>query len=135
MKQPTTKDIWQAVNGQLSGYPWGGEVVAVRQNQWGEWIADCHVWGQYGLNPEDPDWVYYRQGDEKCPIRQFMVRICRIYSDGSISVTLYEAKNNKRLPTFCEECGIIDRCAPPSPYIVEPIKKYLEVHKKDPLPF
>lgn len=124
----TKEEIINAVNRQLRGYPWGGKVVGVRKNDWDEWIVDCRIWGAYGYSPEDPNWRFYSEGDENCPIRQFMVDPT-IDSYG-LRVILWQAENDKRLPTFREEDGtLLDDNAPPSPYIVEPIKEYLRLNK------
>lgn len=127
------EDVKELADKQLSGFPWGGEVIDVHTNKYGEWIADCHVWGQYGRDPYDPDWVYYKDGDLKCPVRQFMVKINYYYKINSTngqpedihwSASLWDAKDDKRLPTFTEECpACIDEHAPDSPYITEPIRE------------
>lgn len=131
----TADDIRRAVNVSLSGYPWGGECIKVHKNKWGEWIADCHIWGQYGTSPEDPNWVYYSAGDENCPIRQKMIVVDRDpyrFGFDYPSISMWDAKDDKREPTFVEEGGtMLDPNAPPSPYIVEPIKAYLAEHKND----
>lgn len=123
------------VNGQLSGYPWGGEVIDMHKNEWGEWIADCHIWGQYGSAETGH---YYARGDADCPVTQMMVQPMLDWKyrdsecDAELWVRLWRAKDDKRLPTFVEEDGItLDENAPNSPYIVEPIKAYLEEHKDD----
>lgn len=133
IKSDTAEDIQKIVNAKLSGYPWGGECFEVHKNRWNEWIANCHVWGQYGRSPEDPNWRYYPAGDKDCPVRQFMVHKWSAW--GHVYNTLYEARNDQRLPTFMEEGMLLDKDAPPSPYIVEPIKAYYEAHKNDPAPF
>ena len=63
----------QLFNNTLSYFPWGGKVIAVRQNDWGEWIADCKVPGHYSRDCDGPNGHYYRMEDDDCPIRQFMV--------------------------------------------------------------
>lgn len=131
----TADEIKLAVTEALRGYPWGGEVLNVHKNQWNEWIADCHIWGQYGASPFDPDWHYYPEGNSDCPIRQLMVEIDKDpyrFNLGYPSVFVWEAKDDKRLPTFIEEGGtMLDPYVPQSPYIVEPIKAYLAEHKND----
>lgn len=107
-------EVLKQVNKHLRFYPWGGECFEVHQNEWGEWIANCHVWGQYGRSPEDPKWRYYAEGDKDCPVMQFMVEIWREYKP---LICLWEAKDDKRLPTFVEESGVYDENAPKSPYI------------------
>lgn len=114
-------EILKAVNNNLRWWPWGGECFEVHQNEWGEWIANCHVWGQYGRSPEDPKWRYYAKGDKDCPVRQFMVEII---NETELWVHLWAAKDDKRLPTFMEsgegengDGGLFDHDAPKSPYI------------------
>ena len=130
----TAGDVKKHVNGQLSGYPWGGDCFEVHQNQWGEWIANCHIWGYYGRDPEDPNWRYYPKDDPECPVQQFMVAFHQFSGDDIYSV-LHEAENDKRKPNTTEMLGDIDPFMPPSPYIVEPIKEYLKNHKDHLIPF
>ena len=40
-KEITKELVEKQMNSTLSYFPWGGKVIAVRQNQWGEWIVDC----------------------------------------------------------------------------------------------
>lgn len=139
MIEITAEEIKKAVNEGLRYYPWSGECIDVHKNQWGEWIADCHIWGPRGYSPDDPNWHWYHEGDEDCPVSQKMITI---YPDPYRFgfdypwIRMWDAKNDKREPTFIEEGGImLDPDAPPSPYIVEPIKAYIEAHKNDPNPF
>lgn len=128
------KWLTRLVNNQLSGYPWGGEVIDMHKNEWGEWIADCHIWGQYGSAETGH---YYTRGDADCPVTQMMVQPmldwkCRDSEcDAELWVRLWRAKDDKRLPTLEESRMVFDEYAPSSPYIVEPIKAYLEEHKDD----
>lgn len=46
-KEITKELVEQQMNSTLSYFPWGGKVIAVRQNQWGEWIVDCKIPGHY----------------------------------------------------------------------------------------
>lgn len=127
----TADKVKEMVNGQLSGYPWGGECFEVHQNRWGEWIANCHIWGYYGLSPSDPNWRYHAKDDPECPVHQFMVQIKHSFMFGDSYCILWKSENDMRKPNFTELLGGLDEFAPPSPYIVEPIKKYLEEHKND----
>lgn len=133
MKQLTAKDIKKAVKEQLSYFPWGGRVLAIRQNQWREWIVECKIPGHYNRVCDGQGGHFYHIDDKDCPIRQFMVDY-QIHTnlETGLSVRLWVAKDDKRLPSFMEEVGrTIDKNAPPSPYIVEPIKAYIEAHKND----
>lgn len=107
-------EILKAVNNNLRWWPWGGECFEVYRNEWGEWIANCHVWGPYSREEYGPRGRFFSDGDKDCPVRQFMVQIL---NEASLWVHLWEAKDNKRLPTFVEEGGVYDENAPKSPYI------------------
>ena len=72
-KEITKELVEQQMNSTLSYFPWGGKVIAVRQNQWGEWIVDCKIPGHYSRDCDGPGGHYYRMEDADCPIRQFMV--------------------------------------------------------------
>ena len=104
-------DVIKAVNNQLSNFWWGGEIVDIRKNEWNEWIADCKIFliGEWGDK-------WYNSGD--FIIKQYMVHFTEL-SDITIC-HLYEAKDNKRLPTATELCGLFDKYAPESPYISIP---------------
>lgn len=114
----TKDEIIKAVDGQLSGYLWGGHCKCVHKNKWGEWIADCIVYNpdyEHGLagvraisEPKPREW-------------QFMVQI-KTSSIGELT-RLYRAENDKRLPTFIESMGFIDENAPQSPYIIENLNR------------
>ena len=130
----TAEEVKRHVNGQLSGYPWGGDCFEVHKNQWGEWIANCHIWGCYGYSPSDPNWRYYKQGDPETPVSQFMVAFHQ-FVDGEPYSVLWKAENDKRKPNTKEMLGDLDEFAPPSPYIVEPIKAHLKEHGKNYFPF
>jgi len=139
-KEITKELVEKQMNATLSYFPWGGKVIAVHRNEWGEWIADCKIPGHYSRDCDGPNGHYYRMEDADCPIRQFMVVLEyheSIYGMEPWWLTrYYEARDNKRLPTFREEGGVLlDPDAPPSPYIVGPIKAYIEAHKNDPNPF
>lgn len=124
----TAVELIKAVNAKLSGYPYGGECVNVHKNQWNEWIADCHIWGPYGKSPSDPNWKFYTEEDADCPIRQKMIVVdlnSHRFGLDYPSITMWDAKDDKRLPTFVEDGGALDDKAPLSPYIVEPIKQAL----------
>lgn len=141
LKKEITKElVEQKMNSTLSYFPWGGKVIAVRQNEWGEWIVDCKIPGHYSRDCDGYNGHFYHIEDADCPIRQFMVVLeyqKSMYNMEPWWLTrYYEAKGDKRLPTFVEEDGtMLDPDAPPSPYIVEPIKAYIEAHKNDPNPF
>lgn len=120
----TAEEIKKAVNGQLSGYPWGGECIDVHKNQWGEWIADCHVWGV--RNGGTHLQVAYWEGDPNCPVSQFMIECHRKW--GFDYVKMWEAENNMRKASFSEEGGFFDPDAPRSPYILAKIKASIEKH-------
>lgn len=139
-KEITKELVEKQMNSTLSYFPWGGKVIAVRQNKWGEWIADCKIPGHYSRACDGPNGHFYHIKDVDCPVRQFMVVLeyqeSRYGMEPWWLTRYYEARDNKRLPTFQEEGGtLLDPDAPPSPYIVEPIKAYIEAHKNDPNPF
>lgn len=131
MTREITKELVESqMNSTLSYFPWGGKVIAVRQNDWGEWIADCKVPGHYSRDCDGPNGHYYRMEDDDCPIRQFMVVL--EYHDNTFNpepwwLTRYwEAENNQRLQTFAEEGDCFDPDAPRSPYILAKIKARIE---------
>lgn len=139
-KEITKELVEKQMNATLSYFPWGGKVIAVRQNEWDEWIVDCKIPGHYSRDCDGPNGHFYHMEDEDCPIRQFMVVL--EYQESMYGMDpwwltrYYETRGNKRLPSFVEEGGtMLDKNMPPSPYIVDPIKAYLEAHKNDPLPF
>lgn len=43
IKEITKELVEKQMNMTLSYFPWGGKVIAVRQNEWGEWIVDCKI--------------------------------------------------------------------------------------------
>lgn len=137
-KKITKELVEQQMNNTLSYFPWGGKVIAVRQNEWGEWIVDCKIPGHYSRDCDGPNGRYYRMEDADCPVRQFMVVLK--YHESMFGMEpwwhtqYYEAKNDKRLRTFKEECDLLDENAPPSPYIVEPIKADIKAHENAPNP-
>lgn len=126
----TKELVEQQFNNTLSYFPWGGKVIAVRQNDWEEWIADCKVPGHYSRDCDGPNGHYYRMEDDDCPIRQFMVVL--EYQESLFGMEpwwltrYYEAKDNQRLPTFSEEGCFFDPDAPRSPYILARIKARIE---------
>lgn len=138
-KEITKELVEEEMNSTLRYFPWGGKVIAVRQNEWGEWIADCKIPGHYSRDCDGPNGRFYRMEDVDCPIRQFMVVLeyqeSRYGMEPWWLTRYYEARDNKRLLTCREEGRTLDPDAPPSPYIVEPIKAYIEAHKNGPDPF
>lgn len=136
----TKELVEKQMNNTLSYFPWGGKVFDVRQNEWGEWIVDCKIPGHYSRDCDGPNGHFYRTEDADCPIRQFMVVLeyqeSRYGMEPWWLTRYFAAKDDKRLPTFREEGGtLLDPDVPPSPYIVEPIKAYLEAHNNDLNPF
>lgn len=131
-KEITKELVEQQMNSTLSYFPWGGKVIAVRQNQWGEWIVDCKIPGHYSRDCDGPGGHYYRMEDTDCPIRQFMVLL--EYQESRFGMLpwwltrYFEAENDKRLYTFPEEGGFFDPYAPRSPYILAKIKARIEQH-------
>lgn len=128
----TKELVEKQMNNTLGYFPWGGKVIAVRQNEWGEWIADCKIPGHYSRDCDGPNGHYYRMEDADCPVRQFMVVL--EYQESIFGMEpwwltrYYEAENNKRLLTFSEEGGFFDHNAPRSPYILAKIKDGIEKH-------
>lgn len=106
-KEITKELVEQQMNSTLSYFPWGGKVIAVRQNQWGEWIVDCKIPGHYSRDCDGPGGHYYRMEDADCPIRQFMVLLeyqeSRFGMEPWWMIRYFEAENDKRLYTFPEE--------------------------------
>lgn len=131
-KEITKELVEQQMNSTLSYFPWGGKVIAVRQNQWGEWIVDCKIPGHYSRDCDGPGGHYYRMEDADCPIRQFMVLL--EYQESRFGMLpwwltrYFEAEHDKRLSTFPEEGGFFDSYAPRSPYILAKIKASIEQH-------
>lgn len=102
--------ILKEVNIILASYPWGGHVEDLHQNEYGEWIADCVIPGHDYINK----CVNYERREQK------MIWI----KDGKVWPELFDAKDNKRLPTFMEEGdgeygdgGLYNEWAPDSSYI------------------
>lgn len=104
----TKDELIKSVNGCLGCFLWGGHVVDMHKNEWGEWIADCIVY-----NPDYQD----RTAISKPKPRkwQYMVHIVEIC--GTTSTHLFRAHNDKRDKTFTECEGFYDENAPRSPYI------------------
>lgn len=131
-KEITKELVEKQMNTTLSYFPWGGKVIAVRQNEWGEWIADCKVPGHYSRECDGPRGHYYCMEDADCPIRQFMVVLeyqeARYGNESWWLTRYYEAKDNKRFYTFREDSGFFDPDAPRSPYILAKIKAGIEQH-------
>lgn len=116
-------DIWKAVNRTLECYPFSGKCIAVHQNEWLEWIADCKIGTGYS---------HWKKQYSYC---QKMVNIYDFSDDLDYpGVTLWDAADNKRLPSFGEESGIHDG-EPESPYIMEMIKQYNKQYPKDRIVF
>lgn len=131
-KEITKELVEKQMNATLSYFPWGGKVIAVRQNEWAEWIVDCKIPGHYSRECDGYGGHYYRMEDADCPIRQFMVVLeyqeSRFGMEAWWLTRYYEAENNKRLLIFSEEGGFFDPDAPRSPYILAKIKASIEKH-------
>lgn len=131
-KEITKELVEKQMNSTLSYFPWGGKVIAVRQNEWGEWIADCKIPGHYSRDCDGPGGHYYRMEDADCPIRQFMVVLeyqeARFEMEPWWLTRYWEAANNMREPTFPESMDFFDPNAPRSPYILAKIKASMEKH-------
>lgn len=131
-KEITKELVEKQMNSTLSYFPWGGKVIAVRQNEWGEWIADCKIPGHYSRDCDGPGGHYYRMEDADCPIRQFMVVLeyqeARFEMEPWWLTRYWEAANNMREPTFPESMDFFDPNVPRSPYILAKIKASMEKH-------
>lgn len=114
MLELTKEELINQVNNTLRYFMWGGYVVDMHKNDWGEWIADCIVY-----NPDYRDNVAISK--PKPREWQYMIDIVEL-SIG-FSVQLYKAHNDKREMTFIESLGFYDKDAPRSPYIDELVEK------------
>lgn len=111
----TKQELIKKVNASLSCFLWGGHVIDVHKNQWGEWIADCIVY--------NPDYFENRAISLPKPRNwQYMIEVYKAFSVEG--VILHPAHDDKREMTFVESLGFYDENAPRSPYIDELVRKY-----------